>query len=107
MSFEVGVSAVVELEVAKLFGDGVLGVPLGWAAAEEACQAMGSQMHLVSVTSAEQQQAVVQVEVYGLNSQEVIGMALVSLQLLVGEEAAMEQYTGVVAVVAVEELLSA
>ena len=54
-----------------------------------------------------QQQAVVQVEVYGLNSQEVIGMALVSLQLLVGEEAAMEQYTGVVAVVAVEELLSA
>ena len=37
----------------------------------------------------------------------VIGMALVSLQLLVGEEAAMEQYTGVAAVVAVEELLSA
>ena len=54
-----------------------------------------------------QQQAVVQVEVYGLNSQEAIGMALVSLQLMVGEEAAMEQYTGVAAVVAVEELLSA
>jgi hypothetical protein len=42
----------------KLFGDGVLGVPLGWAAAEEACQAMGSQMHLASVTSEEQQRAV-------------------------------------------------
>ena len=39
----------------KLFGDGVLGEPLGWVDAEEACQAMDSQTHLASVTSAEQQ----------------------------------------------------
>ena len=43
----------------KLFGDGILGQPLGWTDAEEACQAMGSQTHLASVTSEEQQRAVV------------------------------------------------
>eukprot|EP01046_Picozoa_sp_COSAG06_P037869 COSAG06_NODE_4317_length_4368_cov_3.983134_1_plen_652_part_00 len=42
----------------KLFGDGVLGQPLGWAEAEEACHEMGSQTHLASVTSEEQQRAV-------------------------------------------------
>ena len=42
----------------KLFGDGVLGQPLGWADAEVACQEMGSQTHLASVTSEEQQRAV-------------------------------------------------
>jgi hypothetical protein len=42
----------------KLFGDGVLGEPLDWADAEEACQGMGSQTHLASVTSEEQQRAV-------------------------------------------------
>lgn len=42
----------------KLFGDNVLGVPLGWADAEEACQEMDSQTHLASVTSAEQQRVV-------------------------------------------------
>ena len=42
----------------KLFGDGVMGEPLEWAAAEEACQEMGSETHLASVTSEEQQRAV-------------------------------------------------
>eukprot|EP01046_Picozoa_sp_COSAG06_P007568 COSAG06_NODE_371_length_16707_cov_57.805576_12_plen_279_part_00 len=42
----------------KLFGDGILGQPLGWAAAEEACQDMGSSVHLASVTSEEQQRVV-------------------------------------------------
>eukprot|EP01046_Picozoa_sp_COSAG06_P026994 COSAG06_NODE_2358_length_7012_cov_4.376826_1_plen_654_part_00 len=42
----------------KLFGDGILGQPLSWADAEEACQGMGSQTHLASVTSEEQQRAV-------------------------------------------------
>ena len=44
----------------KLFGtsNGVQGEPLGWADAEEACQEMGSQTHLASVTSEEQQRAV-------------------------------------------------
>jgi hypothetical protein len=42
----------------KLFGDGVLGQPLGWADAEEACLQMGSNTHLASVTSEEQQVAV-------------------------------------------------
>ena len=39
----------------KLFGDDA---PLSWADAEEACQEMGSQTHLASVTSAEQQRTV-------------------------------------------------
>lgn len=38
----------------KVFGDGILGQPLGWADAEEACLKMGSQTHLTSVTSEEQ-----------------------------------------------------
>ena len=44
----------------KLFGDEILGPPLSWADAEEACQAMGSQnqTHLASVTSEERQRAV-------------------------------------------------
>eukprot|EP01051_Picozoa_sp_SAG22_P025270 SAG22_NODE_7406_length_742_cov_36.537455_1_plen_210_part_10 len=44
----------------KLFGDGVLvgEPPLSWADAEEACQEMGSQTHLASVTSAKKQAAV-------------------------------------------------
>jgi hypothetical protein len=42
----------------KLFGDSLLAKSLAWADAEEACQEMGSQTHLASVTSEEQQQAV-------------------------------------------------
>jgi hypothetical protein len=45
----------------KLFGDGVLGEPLGWTEAEEACQAMGLQTHLASVTSEEQQHVLVRI----------------------------------------------
>ena len=45
----------------KLFGDGILGQPLGWADAEEACLEMGSPTHLASVTSEEQQRAVAHV----------------------------------------------
>ena len=44
----------------KFFGDDVLGPPLAWEQAEDACQQMGDQMHLASVTSEEQQRAVAQ-----------------------------------------------
>ena len=40
----------------KLFG-GVLGEPLGWVDAEEACLQHGSEVHLAGITSAEQQRA--------------------------------------------------
>ena len=46
------------IDIPKLFGDGVLGQPRGWAEAEGHCQEMGSNLHLASVTSEEQQRAV-------------------------------------------------
>ena len=59
----------------KLFGDGEdLGDPLPWAEAEQACQDMGPEMHLASVTNAAQQKVVAELASRGGSKNTWIGL---------------------------------
>eukprot|EP01045_Picozoa_sp_COSAG04_P010231 COSAG04_NODE_619_length_11882_cov_18.845880_9_plen_275_part_00 len=59
----------------KLFGDGEeQGEPLPWADAEQACQDMGPQIHLASVTNAAQQKVVAELASRGGSQNTWIGL---------------------------------